>query len=88
MLSVPLCEIWRSPVFPNLKISLSNKLTLLWNVVIPETFNCFENNVAPVTVVIPENVERPPTLKLRSTTRSVNLKLSPGVGAPVLPIYL
>ena len=28
----------------------------------PETLSCFENNVAPVTVVIPAKVERPEIL--------------------------
>ena len=41
----------------------------------------------PLISTSPVNVERPATLKLRVTVRSWNEKSSPGVGAPVLPIY-
>ena len=41
--------------------SPSKKLTLPWNVVIPETFNCFVKNVVPVTVDIPATVNVPPS---------------------------
>ena len=33
------------------------------DVVTPETLSCLENNVVPVTVVIPANVETPVTLR-------------------------
>ena len=44
----------------------------------------------PLNFASPVNVDNPPTLKLRDTTRSLNVKLPPpvGVGAPVSPIYL
>ena len=43
----------------------------------PDTFNCFVNNVSPVTVVIPTNVEMPVALKLRTVRSSPN-KPKPG----------
>ena len=41
--------------------SPSKKLTLPWNVVTPETFNCFVKCVVPVTVDIPATLNVPPT---------------------------
>ena len=38
-------------------------IELSLKVATPDTFNCFVNNVSPVTVVIPANVETPVTFK-------------------------
>ena len=39
-------------------------------------------------VPTPVKVESPVTERLRVTVRSLYVKSSPGVGAPVLPMYL
>ena len=46
-----------------MSVVASTKILLL-KVDTPDTFNCFVNNVSPVTVVIPANVDNPVTFKV------------------------
>ena len=77
-LNVKLALSSNSPPVPAITIRLSVRSS---------TLNVFAWP-PPLISTSPVNVERPPTLKLRLTVRSLKVKSSPGVGAPVLPIYL
>ena len=58
------------------------------NLVVPLTVKSPPTCKSLMKVPTPVKVESPVTERLRVTVRSLKEKSSPGVGAPVLPIYL